>query len=325
MKLVRRQFLHLTAGAAALPIIPRIASALDYPARPVHLLVGYAAAGPTDISARLMGSWLSSRLGRQFVIENRPGAGTNIATAAVARAPADGYTLLLVTTANAINATLYSKLEFDFIHDITPVAGLTRGPSILVVNPAVPAKTVSEFIAYAKANPGKINMATAGNGSGPHIYGELFKMMAGVDLVPVAYRGAGPAMTDLLAGQVQVMFEGIALALGYIRDGRLRALAVTTAARSLALPEVPTIGEFLPGYEASGFFGVGAPKNTPAGVIAKLNSEINAGLADPVMKARIAELGSAPLPMTPDEFGTLIVESTEKWAKVIRKLGLRVG
>jgi tripartite-type tricarboxylate transporter receptor subunit TctC len=325
MKLVRRQFLHLTAGAAALPVIPRVACALDYPARPVHLLVGYAAAGPTDISARLIGSWLSQRLGRQFVIENRPGAATNIATAAVTRAPADGYTLLLVSIANAINATLYSNLDFDFIRDIAPVAGLTRGPSIMAVNPSVPAKTVPEFIAYAKTNPGKINMATAGNGSGPHIYGELFKMMAGVDLVPVAYRGAGPAMTDLLAGQVQVMFEGIALALGYIRAGRLRALAVTTATRSPALPDVPTIGEFLPGYEASGFFGVGAPKNTPAEIVVKLNGEINAGLADPAMKARIAELGSFPMPMTPDEFGTLIVESTEKWAKVIRKLGLRVG
>jgi tripartite-type tricarboxylate transporter receptor subunit TctC len=325
MKLVRRQFLHLTAGAAALPLLPRVACALDYPARPVHLLVGYAAAGPTDISARLIGSWLSQRLGHQFVIENRPGAGTNIATAAVTRAPADGYTLLLVSTANAINATLYSNLDFDFIRDIAPVAGLTRGPAIMVVNPSVPAKTVPEFIAYAKANPGKINMATAGNGSGPHIYGELFKMMAGVDLVPVAYRGGGPAMTDLLAGQVQVMFEGIALALGYVRAGRLRALAVTTATRSPALPDVPTIGEFLPGYEASGFFGVGAPKNTPAEIVIKLNGEINAGLADPAMKTRIAELGSVPLPTTPDEFGTLIVESTEKWAKVIRKLGLKVG
>jgi tripartite-type tricarboxylate transporter receptor subunit TctC len=325
MKLVRRQFLHLTAGAAALPLLPRVACALDYPARPVHLLVGYAAAGPTDISARLIGSWLSQRLGHQFVIENRPGAGTNIATAAVTRAPADGYTLLLVSTANAINATLYSNLDFDFIRDIAPVAGLTRGPAIMVVNPSVPAKTVPEFIAYAKANPGKINMATAGIGSGTHIYGELFKMMAGVDLIPVAYRGGGPAMTDLLAGQVQVMFEGIALALGYVRAGRLRALAVTTATRSPALPDVPTIGEFLPGYEASGFFGVGAPKNTPAEIVIKLNGEINAGLADPAMKTRIAELGSVPLPMTPDEFGTLIVESTEKWAKVIRKLGLKVG
>ena len=325
MKLVRRQFLHLTAGAAALPLLPRVACALDYPARPVHLLVGYAAAGPTDISARLIGSWLSQRLGHQFVIENRPGAGTNIATAAVTRAPADGYTLLLVSTANAINATLYSNLDFDFIRDIAPVAGLTRGPAIMVVNPSVPAKTVPEFIAYAKANPGKINMATAGIGSGTHIYGELFKMMAGVDLIPVAYRGGGPAMTDLLAGQVQVMFEGIALALGYVRAGRLRALAVTTATRSPALPDVPTIGEFLPGYEASGFFGVGAPKNTPAEIVGKLNREINAGLTDPTMKTRIAELGSVPLPMTPDEFGTLIVESTEKWAKVIRKLGLKVG
>jgi tripartite-type tricarboxylate transporter receptor subunit TctC len=325
MKLVRRQFLHLTAGAAALPLLPRVACALDYPARPVHLLVGYAAAGPTDISARLIGSWLSQRLGHQFVIENRPGAGTNIATAAVTRAPADGYTLLLVSTANAINATLYSNLDFDFIRDIAPVAGLTRGPAIMVVNPSVPAKTVPEFIAYAKANPGKINMATAGIGSGTHIFGELFKMMAGVDLIPVAYRGGGPAMTDLLAGQVQVMFEGIALALGYVRAGRLRALAVTTATRSPALPDVPTIGEFLPGYEASGFFGVGAPKNTPAEIVIKLNGEINAGLADPTMKARIAELGSVPLPMTPDEFGTLIAESTEKWAMVIRKLGLKVG
>jgi tripartite-type tricarboxylate transporter receptor subunit TctC len=325
MKASRRHFMRLAGGVVALPALPRIAAARAYPARPVHWLVGFAAGGPTDITARLMGSWLSQRFGQQFVIENRPGAGTNLATAAVARALADGYTLLLVTVANSVNASLYGNLEFNFINDITPVAGILRAPNVMVINPSVPARTLPEFIAYAKANPGRINMATAGNGSGPHIYGELFKMMAGVELVPIAYRGGAPGLTDLLAGQVQVMFEGIFSSLGYIRDGRLRALAVTTAARSAALPDVPTVSEFVPGYEASGFFGVGAPKNTPAEIVDKLNSEINAGLADPTLKARIVELGGVPIPMTPAEFGNLIVESTEKWAKVIRALGIKAA
>ena len=323
MKLRRGEFLRFAAGVAALPIVAPIARAQAYPSRPVRLLVGYAAGGPTDITARLIGAWRSQRLGAQFVIENRPGAGTNIATAAVVRAPADGHTLQLVTVANAVNATLYDNLEFNFIRDIAPVAGVLRAPNVMLVNPSLPVKTVGEFIAYAKANPGKINMATAGNGSGPHIYGELFKMMAGVDLVTVAYRGGLTGLTDLLAGQVQVMFEGTASSLAYIRAGKLRALAVTTAARSAALPDVPTVGEFVAGYEASGFFGIGAPKNTPGEIVDRLNSEINAGLADARLKERITDLGGVPLPLTPAEFGNLIVESTDKWAKVIRTVGIR--
>jgi tripartite-type tricarboxylate transporter receptor subunit TctC len=323
MEYSRRKFLKLAAGAAALPAASVGALAQAYPTRPVRVLVGFAAGGPTDITARLMSFWLSQRLGQQFVIENRPGAGTNLATAAVARAPADGYTLLLVTVANAVNASLYGNLDFNFINDVAAVAGIMRAPNVMVINPSVPAKTVPEFIAYAKANPGKINMATAGNGSGPHIYGELFKMMAGVDLVTVAYRGGAPALIDLLAGQTQVMFEGIASSIGYIRASKLRALAVTTATRSAALPDVSTIGESLPGYEASGFFGVGAPKNTPAEVVDRLNREINAGLADASIKERITDLGGIPMPMTSAEFGKLIVESTDKWAKVIRAFGIK--
>ena len=267
MKLPRRQFLHLAAGGAALPAVSRITWAQAYPTRPVHLIVGYAAAGPSDINARLIGQWLSGRLGQQFVVENRPGAGSTFATETVVRAPADGYTLLLVTLSNAISATLYDDLKFNFIRDIAPVASIMRAPSVMVVNPSVPATTVSEFIAYAKANPGKINMATAGNGSPPQAYGEMFKMMAGVDLASVAYRGGGPALVDLLGGQVQVMFESIASSIAYIRAGKLRALAVTTATRSATLPDVPTVAEFVPGYEASGWFGLGAPKNTPTQII----------------------------------------------------------
>jgi tripartite-type tricarboxylate transporter receptor subunit TctC len=323
MKLPRRNFLRLAAGAAALPAVSSVAWAQSYPTRPVQLLVGFAAGGPTDIAARLMGGWLSERLGRAFVVENRPGASTNIATGAVARAPADGYTLLLVGTAAAINATLYDNLNFKFIRDIEPVAGIVRAPYVMLVNPLFPATTVLEFIAYAKANPGKINMATAGNGTGTHICGELFKMMTSVDLVPVAYRGGGPALIDLLAGQVQVMFEGISSSIGYIGAGKLRALAVTSATRSAALPDTPTVSEFVPDYEGDQWFGVGAPKGTPADIVDRLNGEINAGLADPGIKQRIVDLGGVPMPMTPAEFGKLIADETEKWGKVIRTVNIK--
>jgi len=296
VKLPRRQFLRLAAGAAALPAVSRITWAQAYPTRPVHLIVGYAAAGPSDIT---------------------------FATETVVRAPADGYTLLLVTLSNAISATLYDDLKFNFIRDIAPVASIMRAPSVMVVNPSVPATTVSEFIAYAKANPGKINMATAGNGSPPQAYGEMFKMMAGVDLASVAYRGGGPALVDLLGGQVQVMFESIASSIAYIRAGKLRALAVTTATRSATLPDVPTVAEFVPGYEASGWFGLGAPKNTPTQIIDKLNKEVNAALVDPNMTARIADLGGVPMSMTPTEFSRLIAEETEKWGKVIRVANIK--
>ena len=302
----------------------RIASALDYPTRPVRLLVGFAPAGTTDISARLAGQWLSDRLGQQFIIENRSGASSNIAAGAVVRAPPDGYTLLVVTGANAINATLYSNLDFDFIRDIVPVAGIMRPPSVMVVNSSFPAKTVPEFIAYAKAHPRKLNMGTGGPGTSLHVFGELFKMMAGVDLVPVAYRGGAPALVDLLGGQVQVIFDPLPEAIGYIRAGQLRALAVTSAARAPALPDVPTVGEFVPGFEGSGFFGVGAPKNTPPEIVDRLNREINAALADPKNQARIIELGGIPMPMTPAEFGQLIAEQTEKWGKVIRAANIKL-
>ena len=323
MRLLRRQFLHLAAGAAALSTISRIARAQAYPSRPVRVIVPFAPAGTTDIVARLMGQWLSERLGQQFVIENRPGAGTNIATEAVVRAPPDGYTLLTVGAPAAINATLYDKLNFNFIRDIAPVASIIREPLVMVVNPSVPAKTVPEFIAYAKANPGKLNMASVGNGSSPHVAGELFKMMTGVNMVHVGYRSSGPALIDLLGGQVQVMFNGAGSAIEHIRAGKLRALAVTTATRSEALPEVPTVGKFVPGYEASAFFGIGAPKNTPAEIVEKLNKEINAGLADPKIKARLAELGGDVLALSPADFGKLIAEETEKWAKVIRAANIK--
>jgi tripartite-type tricarboxylate transporter receptor subunit TctC len=324
MKLPRRKFLHLVAGASVLPVVPRLASALDYPTRPVRIIVGFAPAGATDICARLIGQWLSERLGQQFVIENRPGAGSNIATEAVVRAPADGYTLLLAGPPAAFNATLYENLNFNFVHDIVPVAGIMRAPNVMVVNLQIPAKTVPEFIAYAKANPGKISMATGGNGTTQHIFGELFNMMAGVKLIPVAYRGGAPALLDLLGGQVQVVFAPIFEAIGYIRAGKLRPLAVTSATRSAALPDIPTVGEFLPGYDGSGFFGVGAPRNTPAEIIQKLNSEINAGLADPTIKERLADLGGAPMPLAPAEFGKLIATETEKWAKVIHTANIKV-
>jgi tripartite-type tricarboxylate transporter receptor subunit TctC len=319
----RRQFLHLAAGAAALPAMSRIAFAQAYPTRPVHFIVGLAAGGGADILARLMGQWLSERLGQQFVIENRPGAGTNVATEAVVRAPADGYTLLMVLPPNAVNATLYQKLNFSFIRDIAPVAGLIRTPLAMEVNPSFPAKTVPEFIAYAKANPDKISMASAGIGTSGHVAGELFKMMAHVDMVHVPYRGGAPAIIDLLGGQVQVLFDPVSSSTEYIRAGKLRALAVTTATRSEALPDIPTVADFVHGYEASAFFGVGAPKNTPADIIEKLNKEINAGLADPKLKARLADLGGTVIAGSPADFGRLLADETEKWAKVVKLAGMK--
>jgi len=323
MKLPRRQFLHLAAGSVALSATSRIAWAQAYPTRPVRLIVPIAPAGASDITARLIGQWLSERLGQQFVIENRPGGGNNIGTEAVVRAPADGYTLLLCGITNATNATIYDKLNFNFLRDIAPVAGISRGPLVMVVNPSIPAKSLPEFIAYAKANPRKVNMASAGNGSAPHVAGELFKMMAGIDMVHVPYRGGGPALNDLLGGQVQVYFATSVSSIGYIRAGRLRALAVTAASRSDALPDVPTVGEFVPGYEASGWWGVGAPKNTPSQIIDKLNEAINAGLADPKLIPRLIELGTEPMPMSSGDFGRLIADETEKWGKVSKFAGIK--
>jgi tripartite-type tricarboxylate transporter receptor subunit TctC len=324
MQFPRRQVLQLAgAAAAAAALLQQLASALDYPARPVRIVVGYAAGGGTDIVARLVGQWLSERLGQQFFIENRTGAATNIGTEAVVRAPADGYTLLLAQAANAINATFYEKLNFNFIRDITPVAGIMRVPNVMVVNPLLPAKTVPEFIAYAKANPGKINMATGGAGGPDHMCGELFKMMTGVNMVHVAYRGQSPALTDLLGGQVQVTFSTPPSSIEYIRAGKLRALAVTSATRDAALPDVPTLGEFVPGYEASGWYGIGAPKNTPVEIVDKLNKEINAALADPEMKGRFADLGGTVLAGSPTDFRKLIAADTEKWAKVVRASGAK--
>jgi len=318
MKLPRRKFLHLAAGAAALPAVSRVARAQTYPTRPVRIVVGFAAGGSTDIGARVIGQWLQERFGQPFVIENRPGAGTNIATETVVRAPPDGYTLVMVGPSSAVNATLYDKLDFVFLRDIAPVASLIRQPQIMLANPAVMTKTVPELIAYAKANPGKITMASAGVGSAGHLVGELFKMMAGVDFVHVPYRGAGPALADLLGGQVMISFAGIAGSIEYIRAGKLRALAVTTATRSQALPDVPTVGEFVPGFEAGDWLGVGAPRNTPAAIVDKLNGEIALALADPKIKARFADLGGTALALTPAEFGKLLADETEKWAKVIR-------
>jgi tripartite-type tricarboxylate transporter receptor subunit TctC len=323
VKLPRRKFLHLVAGAAALPAVSRIASALDYPSRPVRIIVGFAPGGGTDIIARLIGQWLSERFGQQFVIENRPGAATNVATEAVVNAPPDGYTLLLAGLPNASNATLYENLKFNFIRDITPVAGMIRQPFAMEVNPSVPAKTVPEFIAHAKANPGKINMASGGIGSGNHLFGELFKIMAGVDLVHVPYRGAAPAITDLLSGHMQVMFNPLSTSIEYVRTGKLRALAVTAATRLDALPDIPTVSDFVPGYEASFWTGIGAPKNTPAEIVNKLNKEINTAIADPKMKARLAEWGATLLAGSPAEFGKLIADETEKWGNVIRALNIK--
>jgi tripartite-type tricarboxylate transporter receptor subunit TctC len=324
MKLPRRQFLHLVAGSAALPAASRFAWAQTYPTRPVRIVVGFPAGGGSDIQARLMGQWLSERLGQPFVVENRPGAATNIATEAVVRAPPDGYTLLHFGSAGAINATLYDKLNFSLIRDIVPVASMLRVPNIMEVHPSVPANTLPEFIAYAKANPGKINMASSGIGSVQHVSGELFKMMTGVNMVHVPYRGAGPALTDLLSGQVQVMFDSMTSSLEHIRAGKLRALAVTTGARSEALRDIPTVGEFVPGYETSTSSGLGAPKNTPAEIVDKLHKEINAGLADPRLKARIAELGATVFVGSPGDFGKHIADEIEKWGKVIKFAGIKL-
>lgn len=323
MKAARRRFLHLAASAAALPFAPHLAKAQAYPSRPVHLVVGFPPGGPTDIAARPMGQWLSERLGQQFVVENRPGAGSNIGTEMVVRAPADGHTLLLAYSANAINATLYDNLSFNFIRDIAPVASISREATVMVVNPSFPAGTIPEFVAFAKANPGRINFASGGHGTPPHVVGELFKLMAGVNLTHVPYRGGAPAVNDLLGGQVQVMFASPSISIEHVRAGRLRALAVTTATRSQALPDVPTVGEFLPGFEASVWLGIGAPRNTPAEIIDRLNKEINAALADPGISSRFAGFGSTVLPGSPSDFGKLIADETEKWAKVIRAANIK--
>jgi tripartite-type tricarboxylate transporter receptor subunit TctC len=323
MKLPRRRFLHLAAGAAALPAMSRIARAQAYPSRPVRIIVGFAAGGPNDIVARLIGQSLSERLSQPFVIENRPGAASNIAAEAVVRAPADGYTVLLGDATNTINSALYDKLNFNFMRDIAPVATIGRSIFVMVVHPSIPAKTLPEFIAYAKANPGKLSMASGGIGAAGHVTGELFKMMAGLNMIHVPYRGAAPALTDLLAGQVQVYFVPTPGLIEYIKPGRLRALAVTTATRWEALPDLPAIGEFVSGYEASGWYGVGAPRNTPAEIISKLNKEINVALTDPKLTARLAELGIPVLALSPAQFGKLIADDTEKWAKVIRAANIR--
>jgi tripartite-type tricarboxylate transporter receptor subunit TctC len=325
MKLPRRQFLRLSALAIGLPAISRTAFAQAYPARPVRMAVGFAAGGAPDIAARLVAQWLSERLGQQFIIENRPGAGGNIATEAVVDAPADGYTLLMAGLQNAVNATLYEKLNYDFIRDTAPVASVSHENYGMEVHPSFPARTVPEFIAYAKANPGKLNMASPGNGTGPHMAGELFKIMAGVDMVHVPYRGSPPALTDLLAGQVQLMFSPMSSSIEYVKAGKLRALAVTSATRSTVLPDLPTVGEFVPGYAASGWFGVCAPRKTPVEIVERLNSEINAGLADSKLKARLADLGSEVFAGSPADFGKHIAAETEKWGQVVRTAHLKVG
>jgi tripartite-type tricarboxylate transporter receptor subunit TctC len=319
----RRRFLYLAAGAVVLPAISRIARAQAYPTRPVRIIVPFAPAGTTDIAARLIGQWLSERLGQQFVVENRPGGGGNIGTEAVVRAPPDGYTFLMTDPSPTIGATLYDKLNFNFIQDIAPVIGVLRSPFVVTTNPAVPAKTAAEFLAYAKANPGKVNMASAGTGSTQHVAGELFKMMTGIDMVHVPYRGGGPAIADLIGGQVQVGFMPPAISLEHIRAGRLRALAVTTAIRFEALPGIPSVREFVPGYEASTWFGLGAPRDTPAEIIEKLNQQINVALADPKIKARLVELGGTVLGGSPAEFSRLIAEDTEKWGRVIKFAGIK--
>jgi tripartite-type tricarboxylate transporter receptor subunit TctC len=323
MKLPRRRFLHLAGAAAGASVLSRVAHAIDYPTRPVRIIVAVAAGGGADIVARVIGQWLSERLGQQFIVENRPGGGTNIGTEMVARAPADGYTLLLVNLTHAINATLYEKLNYNFVRDFAPVAGIVGVSNVVEIHPSVPAKTLPEFIAYAKANPGKINMGSAGNGSSSHMAGELFKMMAGVNLVHVPYRGQGPAMTDLLGGQLQVIFATTPGTTEFVRTGKLNALAVTTATRAEALPDVPPLADFVPGYESSQWYGLGAPKNTPAEIVDKLNREVNAALVDPKMKARLAEFGGTVMPGPPADFGKFIAEETGKWGKVVKFAGIK--
>jgi tripartite-type tricarboxylate transporter receptor subunit TctC len=323
MKPPRRRFLHLAAGAAALPAFARLAWSQSYPARPVRMIVGFSAGGPTDITARLVAQWLSERFGRQFVVENRPGAGSNIATEAVVNALPDGYTLLLVGATNAINATLYEKLNFNLIRDIVPVSGIIRVPLVMVVHPSFPVKTVPEFIAYAKTNPGKISMGSGGNGTTTHVAGELLKMMTGINTVHVPYRGGAPMLVDLLGGQIQFTFDPMPSAIEYVRSGKLRALAVTSAARSEVLPDLPTVADVLPGYEASTWYGVGAPRNTPSEIVAALNVEINAALTDPKMKARLADLGGSGLAGSPGDFGKLIADETAKWSKVVKFSGAK--
>ncbi len=324
MKLPRRQLLHLAAGIAALPAVSRVALALDYPTRPVHWIVAVAPGGGNDIFARLMAQWLSQRLGQPFIVENRPGAGNNLGTEMVAKASPDGYTLLLASSNNASNAALYEHLNFDFVSDIAPVAGIARTTLVMVANPSVPAKTIPEFVAYAKANPGKVNMASSGVGSIGQLAGELFKMMAGVNMIHVPYRGNGPVLEGLLAGEVQVAFPSLASAITYIKSSRLRGLAVTSAVRSEAMPTLPSVGEFIPGYELSTWYGMGAPMGTPTEIIDKLNKAMNAGLADPELTARFAELGDVPMPMTPSEFGKLVAADTEKLTKVVQFAGIKL-
>jgi tripartite-type tricarboxylate transporter receptor subunit TctC len=323
MKLSRRRFMHVAAGAAALPDMSRFAWAQAYPSRPVRIVFGSAPGSAADMLARLIGHWLSDRLAQTFVIENRPGAATNIATEAVVRAPADGHTLLMVSPSSAINATLYAKLNFVFLRDIAPVASLLRQPNILLVHPSIPVRTVPELVAYAKANPGKLSMASAGIGTSPHVAGELFKMMTGVDIVHIPYRGGAPALVDLLGGQVQMMLPVLSTSIEYIREGALRPLAVTTGTRWEALPEIPTVGEFVPGYEASTWFGIGAPRNIPAAIVEKLNEHINAGLADPGMRSKFDDLGGGVFASSPAGFGSFIADETDRWSKVVRFAGIR--
>jgi tripartite-type tricarboxylate transporter receptor subunit TctC len=324
MKLSRRRFLRLASAAVALPASSRLARAQAWPNRPVRLIIGYTPGGSADLTARLMGQWLSEKLGQSFVIENRPGGGTNIATEAVLRAAPDGYTLLLVAPANAINATLYDKLNFNFIGEVEPVAGLIRFPNVVVVNPSLPVKTIPELIAYAKANPGKLNMASSGNGSTIHMSGELFKMLTDINMVHVPYRGGAPALTDLIAGQVQVMFDNIPTCAEHVKSGKLRGLAVTSTTRSEVLPDLPTVADFLPGYEASAWYGIGAPKGTPAEIVERLNKTVNEILADPKVKAKFSEYGAMLLPGSPADFGKLLADETEKWGKVVKFAGAKV-
>ncbi len=325
MKLPRRRFLRLAAGAIAMPVVSRAALAQTYPARPVRIVVGFAAGGGGDVFARLTGQWLSERLGQSFFVENRPGAGSNIAAEAVVRATADGYTLLYVTPANAINVTLYEKANFNFVRDFEPVAGIVQVPNVMVVNASIPARTLPEFVAYAKANPGKINMASSGNGTSQHVSGELFKMLTHINMTHVPYRGGAPALTDLIGGQVQVMFPTMAASMEYVKTGKLRALAVTTATRSEALPHIPAMNEFVPGYEASAWQGIVAPKNTPPEIIQRLNREIIAAHVDARMKNRFADLGGTAFVATPDEFGKFMADETERWAKVVKFAGIKAA